>query len=80
MQKVRPDSIFPLGGLRIWAMKVELTFPVEKGDIAERFEGDAEADFSFRALERVKSHLENLLRDSPFEHYHICQFPRRVIG
>ena len=67
-------------GWRTWAMTIELTFPVEADDVEERYYGDAEIDFSHRSLVRVRRHLEKLLKDSPFEHYYICEFPKRVIG
>ena len=66
--------------LKTWAMKIELTFPVEDEDIQERFYGDAEADYSHRALERVRPYLETMRLGGPFEHYHITELPRRVLG
>ena len=65
--------------LKTWAMQIELTFPVNPEDIKERFPGDAEVDYSRRALRRIRPHLESLLEDTKFAHYHITELPRRVL-
>jgi len=62
-----------------WEMHLTLTWDVLPEDVTERYEGDAEVDFSRRALERIRPNLENILgSDTPFAHYHITGFPKRV--
>ena len=74
---------------RRWCMKVELTFPVAEEDVRIRYEGDAEVDFAFRALQRIRPELEALLeRIGPDAHYTILgetvngewRMARRVLG
>ena len=64
----------------MWRMQIELEFPVEVKDIEERYTGDTEVDFSTRALERVRVHLETLLANSSFVHYHLISVPKRIGG
>ena len=61
-----------------WIMNVELTFDVDPEDIRYRYDGDAEVDYSDRALERVRPALKGILKNNPFAHYHILSLPRRV--
>ena len=62
-----------------WEMQLTLTWDVLPEDVTERYEGDAEVDFAKRAVERVRPDLENILGpDTPFAHYHITAWPKRV--
>jgi len=57
-----------------WRIVVELTFDPKPEDREEKYPGDAEVDFSRRALERVRADLEKLL-EGGFAHYHILKLP-----
>ena len=64
-----------------WLMHVQIEFPVVPADVEKRHEGDAEVDFSRRALERVRPYLETLLdgigMDAEYAHYWILRQPTR---
>jgi len=47
-----------------WCMKLELTFDINPEDTKPRYFGDAEIDYSNRALERIRPNLE-ALREMP---------------
>ena len=62
--------------MNTWKAIVEIEFPLTDDDMAILHEGDSEADFSARAMERVKkaldAALEPLGRDA---HYLIVRQP-----
>jgi hypothetical protein len=62
-----------------WEMQLTLTWDVLPEDVTERHPGDADIDFAQRAVERIRPDLENMLGpDTPFAHYHISAWPKRV--
>jgi len=63
----------------VWALKLELTFPVLPEDLKKELQDDSEPDFARRAFERVRPALEKLLQEGAFKHYHIIERPRKVI-
>ena len=61
-----------------WVMNVQFEFPVVPADVEVRHEGDAEIDFSRRALERIRPQLEYLIDSiGPEGHYWITGQPTR---
>jgi len=62
-----------------WSMEIELTFDINPEDIKKKFPDDREVDFRLRALDRVKKHLDNLIRGGFIKHYHVVKPPKRVV-
>lgn len=66
-----------------WVMHVEIEFPTLDGDLVHRYLGDAEIDFSRRALKRVRPQLQTLTEhlsiDGQVAHYHVISPPRRIV-
>lgn len=49
--------------MKMWAMKLELTFPILPEDEKVKHEGDTDVDFSFRATMRIKPFLEKFIKE-----------------
>ena len=71
-----PQPLAQPAPLGYWAVHLELLAPVVPDDRQLQCVGDAEIDFERRALERLRPHLEALLRTSPFQHYYVTGINR----
>lgn len=61
-----------------WIVKIEIEFPVHPTDTTILYDGDADADFAGRALDRLHLALEAMRTQlDPEAHYYILQQPRR---
>lgn len=59
-----------------WETTLELTFDVDPEDVKYRHEGDAEVDYSARAIERIRPALGDLITKGPFAHFRIISNKR----
>ena len=61
-----------------WEIGLTLTYDVTREDITAQHPGDEEIDFAERSWFRIREHLDQLLANTPFMHYHINKRPVRV--
>jgi len=62
-----------------WRAIIEVEFPEAPSDLVRLEDGDGEADFSARALQRLRPALELLTALITGAHYHVVQAPVRQV-
>jgi len=61
-----------------WNVTIEFSFPVDRYDLKQLFDDDDEIDYMYRAWERFRPVLENLVEKNKISSYRLRETPHRI--